>query len=180
VESPFCEGKRKQRLDKIDQLNRKAVLLKSSTKDRDLGLKRALTKDPTHLDPFAEDPPTARANAPAYEGPSSSSTPYWGVGLGAGPVAGGLVEWGLASQDPHVLHADDCAKRGACAAGAGGGADGSGYCASTGPGICKSLQCAMVLANILAGANYSLKGGLVPSGCFAGNCMAVVTVIGVL
>lgn len=124
----------------MNQLNHRAVTLKASTKDRDLGLKRALSKDPAHPDPFVQDPPTLEGsgNAPAYEPQeASSSLPYWGVGIGSKPVVGGLAAWGLALQDPHVLHADACERRGSCAAGAGGGANGTGYCASTGPGTCE-------------------------------------------
>lgn len=140
METSVNAERRKQRLDRVDQLNHKAVTLKASTKDRDLGLKRALTKDPAHPDPFVQVPPTLETGdrAPAYEAPAgSSSLPYWGVGLGTGPVVGGLAAWGLVSQDPHVLQAEDCVKRGSCAAGAGAGPTGTGYCATSGPGICE-------------------------------------------
>lgn len=181
------EEKRKQRLDQVNQLNHKAVTLKASTKDRNLGLKRALTRDPAHPDPFVQIPPTLEAsdNAPAYEPPAaSSSLPYWGVGIGSKPVVGGLAAWGLALQDPHVLHADDCEKRGSCAADAGGGVNGTGYCASTGPGTCEyafEVAKKQGLIMLSSGVNYNPKtgAGLGYGALYAsGQCMTGLPVSG--
>ena len=145
---PAQQRQRAKRMNDIIGRNRKAQSLNTSHDGKDLELKRALTKDPEHLDPFVQDVPTlsyhsgqggprpekALAGSMTPAGPSTG-LPYWGVGLGTAAVAGGAVAWGLTVDNPHCLKSEDCAKRGGCAAGVGAG--GGGYCGSGGTGACE-------------------------------------------
>lgn len=149
MDIPSAVAEKNVRLNKISQLDTKAQSLarvsneatRTPTTEKHIALKRALSKDPLHPDPFVQDPPTARTlggNRPAHGsdghtggGSSSSGLPYWGVAVGAGLVSGGPEAWGLAITDPHAMKAEDCT-RGGCAVGVGAG--GGGYCSSSGGG----------------------------------------------
>lgn len=150
VETYMNKRTQNVRLNKISQLDQKAESLEGASGEKDLVLKRALTKSPHHPDPFVQDVPTLSYLRSIQSTPdektqletkfskagTSSALPYWGVGvgLGAGLVVGGAVAWGLTVEDPHCLHEQDAAKRGGCAAGATGG---GGYCGTGGTGACE-------------------------------------------
>ncbi|KAJ9092122.1 hypothetical protein QFC20_007456 [Naganishia adeliensis] len=150
VETYMNKRKQNVRLNKISQLDQKAESLEGASGEKDLELKRALTKSPHHPDPFVQDVPTlsylrsiqpppdekTQLDTKFSKAGTSSVLPYWGVGvgLGAGLVVGGAVAWGLTVEDPHCLHEQDAAKRGGCAAGATGG---GGYCGTGGTGACE-------------------------------------------
>ncbi|KAJ9091282.1 hypothetical protein QFC21_007271 [Naganishia friedmannii] len=152
------------RLNKVKQLDSKAETLAraSEAAEKHLALKRALIKDPTHPDPFVQDPPirlrSQEGGKPAAGGSTSSGLPYWGVGVGAGLVSGGPEAWGLAITDPHVMKEGDCT-RGGCAVGVGAG--GGGYCSSLGGG---RGACTGGFGNNTAGIAWGMGG----AGCGSG------------
>lgn len=147
VEIRANQASKNMRIHKVNKLDRQADALHQTSveKDKDWRLKRALTKNPSHPDPFVQDLPTlaytrnkaaiaGSHETAAFSGMSGKALPYWGVGVGGALVVGGAVAWGLAVEDPHCMTEQDC-RRGACAAGVGGG--GGGYCGTGGTGACE-------------------------------------------
>lgn len=130
-------------MNEIRARDHKAHTLGTTTNDKDLDLKRALTKDLSHDDAFVTSAAynSTYGKAPLEKNPGmtpagpSKGMPYWGVGLGTGVVVGGAAAWGLTVADPHCMSSEECTKRGGCAAGVGAG--GGGYCGTGGTGACK-------------------------------------------
>lgn len=181
---PSLAEKKTQRLKQIVQLNSKAENLKSApSKDNDIDLKRALFRDPAHLDPFVQESPAAsnkrqKNKAATSDQPRGNlgTLPYWGVSVGTGLVVGGPVAWGLATADAHCIDHGSHSKRGACAVGMGMGtvaaAGVAGYCTAAVMGSCKSRNIFTRHVLRFCGTGVGVVGaGLVPGGCMAGSCM---------
>lgn len=139
--------------------------MKSSSKDKDSELKRALARDPSHPDPFVQDTPTlsnkkAKEKSRDSNRPTGnlSTLPYWGVSVGAGLVVGGPVAWGLSTGDAHCLDHGAQAKRGACAVGNGAVASAgvAGYCNAGLMGSCKSLHSFRGPRSLILGVKVSV------------------------
>lgn len=155
-------------------------MFKPSGKDKDSELKRALAKDPSHLDPFVQAAPTLSNKIATDKTKASgrltgdlSTLPYWGVSVGAGLVVGGPVAWGLSTGDVHCLDHAEQAKRGACAVGVGvlASTKVAAYCNAGLMGSCKSREssrCGRPLILRAEGVGVVTTGCMGYSDCLAG------------